>query len=260
MADPVADPGYETPGKLELIWGEGFMSPGGPAEVARIVGGRPLDGCEVLDIGCGLGGADIALVVTHGAASVTGIDVQAELIEGASHRVARQGLSERIRFVQIVPGPLPFANESFDVVFSKDALLHVADKAAIYREAFRVLRPGGRLMVSDWLRGQGDGIDGIVDDFVAAAGHAFHMVTLPQISAHVAAAGFTEVETEDRGMWYLGEAKEELERLGGALGDRFADQFGAQALADETEFWRVLVRALDARAMSPGHIRATKPG
>lgn len=260
MVQAIDEPGYTTPEKLEMIWGEGFMSPGGSDEVARIVGSRALDGCKVLDIGCGLGGADVALVMNHGAKSVIGVDVQPELIDRAGRRIARRGLSDRIGFQQIVPGPLPFADESFDAVFSKDALLHVADKAAIYREAFRVLKPGGALMIGDWLQGPGEGVQTLVDEFIAAAGHAFHMVTLQEITTHVMAAGFTDIQTEDRGAWYLGEAHGELARLRGPMGVRFAADFGAEALADEVAFWEVLVRALDARAMSPGHIRATKPG
>ncbi len=260
MGQAVKEPGYKATEKLELIWGEGFMSPGGPDEVARILGGWTLHGRVVLDIGCGLGGADVALVVNHGATSVTGVDVQPELIDRATQYVARLGLSDRIHYHLITPGPLPFADASYDAVFSKDALLHVADKAAIYREAFRVLRPGGLLLISDWLAGPGEGVQALVDEFVAAAGHDFHMVTLHQITECAMVAGFAAIQTEDRGIWYLGEARGELARLRGAMGERFAADFGPEALADEASFWEVLVRALDACAMSPGHIRAVKPG
>ena len=260
MDDKVADPGYVQPEKLELIWGEGFMSPVGPDEVARILGGHAVDARVVLDIGSGLGGADVALVMNHGAATVVGVDVQPELVEGAARRAASLGLADRIRYHLIAPGPLPFADASFDAVFSKDALVHVRDKPAIYREAFRVLRPGGLLLVSDWLRGPGAETEALVEELVAASGHEFHMVTLPHIAECAALAGFTAIQTEDRGLWYLGEAKAELERLNFATGERFAADFGHKALDDESDFWQVLVRALEARAMSPGHLRAAKPG
>ena len=78
-----AEGGYPTPGMLEMIWGEGFMSPGGPDEVVRIVADRDLSGCSVLDIGSGLGGAAIVLYQRCGAASVTGFDVQALLVDSA---------------------------------------------------------------------------------------------------------------------------------------------------------------------------------
>ena len=92
-----------------------------------------------------------------------------------------------------------------------------------------------------------------------AAGHDFHMVTLNQITEQAKAAGFAAIETEDRGAWYTSEARSELARLKGAMGERFAAGFGPEALAGETAFREVLVRALEASARSPGHIRATKP-
>ncbi len=60
---------------LEAIWGEGFMSPGGVDEVDRYLDGISLADRSVLDIGCGLGGIDVHLVRRHGAAQVTGIDI-----------------------------------------------------------------------------------------------------------------------------------------------------------------------------------------
>jgi ubiquinone/menaquinone biosynthesis C-methylase UbiE len=72
----------------------------------------------------GPGGVDTLLVIEHGAGEVIGIDVEEQLIEAARERVSRQGLNERIRFQLVDPGPLPFPDRSFDVVFSKDAFVH----------------------------------------------------------------------------------------------------------------------------------------
>lgn len=259
MNPPAADPGYPEPGKLELIWGDGFMSPGGPAEVARIIGAANLADCSVLDIGCGLGGADVALVHNHAALHVVGVDVQAELIALAQRHAAALGLQNRTRYQCIAPGPLPFADASFDAIFSKDAIIHIADKAALYAEAFRVLRPGGRLFVSDWLRGSSHDTDALVAEFVAAAGHDFHLIPLADLGRIAARTGFADIDLQDRGAWYLGEARLELDRLRGELGQRFSARFGQKAADDEVEFWRVLVRALEGGALSPGHLRARKP-
>ena len=61
---------------LELIWGEGFLSPGGTKEVDLVLEGLNLNGLNILDIGCGCGGAAFHLIREHGAASVVGIDIE----------------------------------------------------------------------------------------------------------------------------------------------------------------------------------------
>ena len=249
----------EETARLELIWGEGFLSPGGPAEIARILGGHDVAGAAVLDIGSGAGGAAVTLVSEHDAGSVLGVDVQAELVALATARAAATGFGDRIGYRLIEPGPLPLPDGSFDVVFSKDAIIHVADKSALYAEAFRVLRHGGRLLVSDWLRGVEDDLTPQVNAFVEAAGHGFTMASLQDVKALVRCAGFDEIETEDRRAWYLGEATSELQRLEGEMRHDFVERWGEEAATAEIAFWRVLVDSLTTGALSPSHIRARKP-
>ncbi len=255
------DPGYpeDSAGRLELIWGDGFLSPGGPAEVSRVLGGKDITGCNVLDIGSGIGGVDVALVRDHGAKTVIGIDVEKRLVDLAIDRARKLHLNGRIKYQVVVPGPLPFKDGSFDVVFSKDAIIHVRKKYGIYSEALRVLRPGGRLLVSDWLRGEGDSVTPLVQDFIAASGHDFTLVTLQDIGKIVEKLGFVDIELEDRQAWYLKEATGELEKLRGPLKRQFLERWGEKPTEDEIAFWEVLVAALREGAVRPGHIRATKP-
>jgi ubiquinone/menaquinone biosynthesis C-methylase UbiE len=249
----------EARGRLELIWGAGFLSPGGSAEVARILGGHSIAESSVLDIGSGAGGVDIALVRDHGAAHVLGADVQQDLVELATERARAAGLADRISYRTIEPGPLPFEDASFDVVFSKDSIIHVRDKEALYREVFRVLVPGGRLLVSDWLRGQEEALTPQVEAFVVAAGHDFTMVSCEDIVAIVDRIGFDAVESDDRRAWYLGEATAELERLRGDVGREVVDRWGEEATQAGIGFWQVLVESLASGALSPAHLRARKP-
>jgi len=163
---------------LEALWGEGYLSPGGPGEVDRVVEGLSLRGKTILDIGCGAGGITLHLVATHGAARATGFDVEKPVIEAARRGAIRQGLDDRVSFVQAPPGPLPFADVSFDVVFSKDALLHVPDKDALFAEIFRVLKPGGRFLCLEFSSVEVPLLDTLYD--------AYSFKLLPQMGALVA--------------------------------------------------------------------------
>ena len=132
-------------------------------------------------------------------------------------------------------------------------------KRAVYAEALRVLHPGGRLLVSGWLRGEGAALTPLVEQFIAASGHDFSLVSLQEIGAVVEELGFVDIDLEDRQEWYLKEATAELERLRGTLKPQFVERWGEDPTQDEIAFWEVLVAALEHGAIRPGHIRALKP-
>jgi len=136
---------------LEFLWGEGYMSPGGADEVSRVVAGLDLSGKRVLDIGCGTGAIALSLHRDHGAAQVVGIDVEDTVCNIARNRVKDARCANAIDIVKTSPGPFAFNDASFDVVFSKDSIIHIPDKEALAAEVFRVLRPGGWFAASDWL-------------------------------------------------------------------------------------------------------------
>ena len=81
---------------LELIWGEGFMAPGGPGNVSKMLAGLEPRGKHLLDIGCGIGGPALEMSRTHGAI-VTGIDLEAPLIERANANSRDSGLDCHFR-------------------------------------------------------------------------------------------------------------------------------------------------------------------
>ncbi len=247
---------YSDFAQLETIWGEGFMSPGGAEEVGRIVGDADLDGARVLDVGCGAGGATIVLVERHRAARVTGVDPMAHLVEYCRDRAARLGLGGQLSYEELpTDGSLPFQDASFDAVFSKDSLLHVADKAAALSEFHRVLRPGGRLLVGDWLRGPGAHLDAEVE---AMSQGQWSMVTLDESVRLFEAGGFVVDAFEDRRAWYADQASAELARFDSEWGRKYAERFGQEDFDGMRGEWEAFAAAARSGALSPGHIRATK--
>lgn len=244
---------------LEALWGEGYLSPGGPDEVDRVVEGLDLSEKTVLDIGCGAGGIALHLARRHGAGHVTGFDIEAPVIAHARRRAQAAGLSDRVGFVQAPPGPLPFADASFDVVFSKDALLHVPDKDALFADIFRVLKPGGVFAASDWLIGHDGEPSDEMKAYVAAEGLSFAMASPARYEAAMCGAGFVDVSTTDRNPWYREVARGELERLGGALYDRVAAVVGAAYVDKNIRTWTAMQKVLDSGEHRPTHLRGRKP-
>lgn len=113
------------------------MSPGGADEVKLIFKGIDLKNMSILDIGCGTGGAEVVLAREFDIAKVTGIDVEPQLIARTKNLIDKKAISAKVEVMLVDPGPLKFVDEEFDIVFSKDSLIHIPDKAAIFNEMVR---------------------------------------------------------------------------------------------------------------------------
>ena len=118
--------------------------------LADLAGITPHD--RILDIGAGIGGPARLLAHSYGS-QITTVDLTAEYCAIAEWLNNATGLSDRITVVHADALDLPFADASFDVVWSQHAQMNVADKQRLYSEARRVLKDGGRLALWDALAG-----------------------------------------------------------------------------------------------------------
>ena len=216
MDDPSATSDHYSTGSLLAAIQAGMRSMGltpdtvsvddlGPVDEFH-VGGRPATAelCEhldatmdtkLLDIGCGIGGTARFIASTIGS-DVTGIDVTSEYIDVARVLTGWTSLDDRVRFEVASALGMPFDDATFDGATQLHVGMNIADKAALFREVHRVLRPGGCFALYDIMRMTGDEITYPVPWASDASGS--FVDDLPTYVGELEAAGFDVVAQRER--------------------------------------------------------------
>jgi len=109
---------------------------------------------HLLDVGSGIGGPARYFANRFGC-RVTGIDLTEEFCDVARELTRAVGLDAKVDFRTGDALAMPFAHRRFDGAYSMNVSMNIADKAALYREIHRVLKPGGWLMLSEIAKGPG---------------------------------------------------------------------------------------------------------
>lgn len=107
-------------------------------------------GDTVLDLGCGPGKPGVRLARVTGA-SVVGVSISRQDVELANALAQAEGLADRAVFRHADAMDLPFEPESFDAVLALESIVHIPDRAHVLKQVARVLRPGGRVALTDFI-------------------------------------------------------------------------------------------------------------
>ena len=134
---------------LDQFHSRGLAATAGMAKRLGIVAST-----AVLDLGSGLGGPSRYLAATYGC-HVTGVDLSPSFVEAATYLAERAGLADKVAYQCADALSLPFPDASFEVVWTQHVAMNIADRAALYAECLRVLRPAGRLAIYDVVAGDG---------------------------------------------------------------------------------------------------------
>ena len=242
---------------LELIWGKGYMAPGGAGNVARLLDGTAPEGKLILDIGCGIGGPAMDMARLHGGV-VVGIDLEAPLIERAKAAGEASGLQDRCTFLCVAAGPLPFSDSSFDIVVSSGAITQTEDKAPLFQETFRVLRPGGHYSCYEWMTSGADRSDDM-RYWLELEGLTYVFETLADYGRRLSEAGFDDVKTTDASDWYQAEVRREYELIRDDLYDSMIELLGKSDADHFVESWRVMAVVCGSGEMRQGYCRGRRP-
>ncbi|MEC3916077.1 methyltransferase domain-containing protein [Nocardia sp. CDC160] len=238
--------------RSEEIYGHGFQSPGGLAGFEKILlsGMSISPGMRVLDIGSGLGGAAFHVAAVTGA-DVVGVDLAEVMVNLANER--RNGDSNgHVRFILGSAFAEELEKHSFDVIYSRDSLLYEHDKPGLFARCRELLRPGGRLHISDFCAGVRTPE---FEEYIDVSGYS--LPTIEGYAQLLSDAGFVEVTRID------------LSELTGEFLRADLERYRAKAATDDTiapedaahviERWQRKIDFIAAGSLKQGLFAATAP-
>ena len=208
----------------------------------------------VVDAGCGVGGTARYLANTYGC-HVHGLDYTPALIATAREKTNElpEGLKARIEYhLADVTRPWPIGAQTVDTAVSIESGLYYQRRTAFIEEVVRALRPGGRLVLVDWMRTEPMTVDAYIEHItpICHAWHAWSLESLTSYSDKLKAAGLVIVEAEDFAAHALPNAHMLL---------RDAERYDAHGWTHYAQWCRVLAEAWLARRFTLGRLLAIKP-
>ena len=230
----------------ELLMGEQIHIDGFASSMALAAKAGVKPGLQAVDLCCCSGAGLRFLAKLHGLAGGIGVDMTGEVLRQGAERNRRDGVAERIRFVQADATATGLPSASADLVWGEDAWCYVPERAALVAEAARLLKPGGTLACTDWCWGARRPAPAEADRFLAFMKFP-ELFSAADYAAACTAAGLRVELCEDTGRFapaierYLADVT--IQRTWDALAIIGFDQAMAQAIVGEMQHALALAKA-----------------
>ncbi|CAO2197995.1 unnamed protein product [Urochloa humidicola] len=245
---------YKASGILryERIFGDGYVSTGGVETTKEFVDKLDLkSGQKVLDVGCGIGGGDFYMAEEYDT-HVVGIDLSINMILFALERAAGRKCSVEFEVADCTTKTYP--DHTFDVIYSRDTILHIQDKPSLFKNFFKWLKPGGKVLISDYCKSPGKPSEEFAS-YIRQRGYDLHDVEA--YGQMLKDAGFSHVIAEDRTDQFLAILQKELDRFERNK-DGFLSDFSQGDYDDIVNGWKAKVQRSSAGEQRWGLFIATK--
>ncbi len=136
---------------------------------------------NIIDVGCGIGGSTLHLAQKFGS-TATGITLSPVQASRAQERAAEIGLDSRVHFEVANALEMPFEDNTFDLVWSLESGEHMPDKTKFIAECYRVLKPGGKMILATWCHRETDSFAGeLTPSEVAHLKEIYRVYCLPYV-------------------------------------------------------------------------------
>jgi len=243
--------------RYEAIFGRTYVSVGGEVTTKEFVSQLNLEpGMKVLDIGCGTGGSAFYMARMFGV-DVHGIDLASNMIGIAQdyRQEMEPAVKHRVQFYIEDALTMEYPDSFYDVVYSRDTILHIKEKEELFKKFLSTLKPGGKLMISDYCRGDQEHSQRFLD-YVASRGYKLY--TVKDYGLILEKAGFKNVVAADKTGLMIDIMKMEIQKFN-AIKPKFIDEFSQEDFDYIDQGWEdKLVRCKEGD-QAWGLFTATKP-
>ncbi|KAH7658391.1 phosphoethanolamine N-methyltransferase protein [Dioscorea alata] len=222
--------------RYERVFGEGFVSTGGIETTKEFVAKLDLKpGQEVLDVGCGIGGGDFYMAENFDV-NVVGIDLSVNMVSFALESAIGRKCSVEFEVADCMKKSYP--DNSFDVIYSRDTILHIQDKPSLFKKFFEWLKPGGKVLISDYCRSSGTPSQGFAE-YIKQRGYDLH--DIKSYGKMLENAGFHEVVAEDRTDQFMQVLQRELDAVEKDK-DAFIHDFSEEDYNEIVDGWKAKLK------------------
>lgn len=249
--------------RYEKIFGPGYVSTGGKDTTENFVAKLKLqEGEKVLDVGCGIGGGDFYMAKQFGV-SVYGIDLSSNMVSIAMERQLKiltdgDRSSARVVFEISDATEREFKANSFNAIYSRDTILHIQDKGALFNSFYSWTKPGGRLLISDYCCGESnrDKWSTAFAKYVKQRGYQLH--TVQEYGKLLENAGYCDVEAIDVTDYLVERCEDELNRFA-AIENEFVEEFSREDYDYLVDGWKTKMARCGQGDQRWGLFIANKP-
>ena len=224
--------------RYEKIFGRHFISTGGITTTKKFVANLKLQKYQtVLDVGCGIGGSAFFMAQKYGV-NVLGIDLSTNMLDIAKDRLKTEKKSfpdgAAVEFKMCDATKCEFEEGSFDCIYSRDCILHIYDKLALFKLFNKWLKPKGVLFITDYCCGDqphSEAFKTYLKD------RKYHLKTPAEYTEIVRDAGFVNVAGKDETKQFVSVLNDELDKFA-LIKEDFVSEFSEKDYEYIVKGWK----------------------